>query len=164
MRCNVVWNYREVNLFKFVGFLWISVWILFYFALSQVWNQVWKQDCKNNCKNCKSLERSRSGKHESAGEIAIPKRAQYKGLPKDRGLSNSRGLPSGRGLLNGCGRSRSIGNDSIRNENDNRENMNFLERMAASLTKNVANPRGPILTGQFSWQVILSSANLSWKC
>lgn len=103
---------------------------------------------QSNCKNCSSLEPS--GKHESVGESAIPERAQYKGLHKDRGLSNSRGLPSGRGLLYGCGRSRSIGNDSIRNENDNREDMNFLERMASSLTKNVANPRGPILTGRFS--------------
>lgn len=117
---------------------------------------------QSNCKNCSSLEPF--GKHESVGESAIPERAQYKGLHKDRGLSNSRGLPSGRGLLYGCGRSLSIGNDSIRNENDNREDMNFLERMASSLTKNVANPRGPILTGRFSLQVILYSANLSRKC
>lgn len=43
VRCSVVWNYREVNLFKFMGFLWIF-WITFNFALCQVWKQIWKQD------------------------------------------------------------------------------------------------------------------------
>lgn len=85
---------------------------------------------QSNRKNCSPLERS--GKHESTRESVIPDWAQYKGLP------NGRGLPSGRSLSNGCGRSRSMGNDSLRNDNDESQDANPLEEIAASLTKNVA--------------------------
>lgn len=91
---------------------------------------------QSNRKNCSPLERS--GKHESTRESVIPEWAQYKGLPNGRGLSNGRGLPSGRSLSNGCGRSRSMGNDSLRNDNDESQDANPLEEIAASLTKNVA--------------------------